>query len=75
MWCFYLMHRLVIEMHGLDNNLNEKPQPNGDADASAVRKVHLLLRIIELIKNVRLYEYSIDVILFQTGCFNSLYKS
>ena len=75
MWCFYPMHKVVIEMHGLDNNLNEKPQPRCDADASAVRKVHLLLRIIELIKNVLLYEYSIEVILFQTGCFNSLYKS
>ena len=63
MWCFYQVHKVVIEMYGLDNNLDGKPQPRCDADASAIR-IALSPSHSRVNKNVRPYEYSIEVIPF-----------
>ena len=65
------MALVVIEMDGLDNNLHEQPQPMCDSDANPTR---ILISHSHSRANKR-YDYEYSIKLFQTGCFNSLYKS
>ena len=63
-WQGWSLGRVIIEMYDLDNNLHEKHQPMYDAHASkiwiAIFPSHLH---VELIKNIRLYGYIIEVLL------------
>ena len=69
------MHKVVIVMYGLDNNLHAKTQHRFYADVMTI-EIALSLRIVELIKTkCTTASIALKLYFFQMIVFNSLYTS
>ena len=69
------MHKVVIEMYGLDNNLHAQTQHRFYADVKTI-EIALSLRIVELMKTkCTTVSIALKLYFFQMVVFNSLYTS